>query len=223
MGETLQLEIYEYEPPDIFRWISDMVSNPKETKPFPTLQSLITLRYMLDPEHQSGIPQLSSAPGAQTKRITHFFTELMKGEGDGSLNAVRAIVGEGLTRTELDQLPFGISVPLREAIWKCRRNPSPDLNSDALSFIGRNDLAELASKCGPGYYIKSPSKETGVGPWAKNGKVKHEMDAFVTESHLIICRSQLSDRMFVRCVRMMPVKGMPARWRPQGWKSPTRI
>ncbi|KAI7822909.1 hypothetical protein BC939DRAFT_529303 [Gamsiella multidivaricata] len=155
-GPTLPLELYEYEPPDIFRWISDMVSHPKETKPFPTLTTLSSLR---DPE-QSDFSLLSSTPGEQTRKVTLFFTALMTVEEDGDQSAVRAIVGEVSTNTELDQLPFGVSVPLREALWKCRRNPSPNLDSDALSFIGRNDLAELASKHRPGYYMKPPSQDT---------------------------------------------------------------
>ncbi|KAF8936727.1 Anaphase-promoting complex subunit 1 [Dissophora ornata] len=154
-GPTLPLEPYEHEPPDIFRWISDMVSHPKETKPFPTLVSLALLR---DPE-QSIFPVLASAPGDQTRKVTLFFTALMTSEDDGDQSAVQAIVGEAFTDAQLDQMPFGVSVPLREALWKCRRNPSPDLSPDALSFIGRNDLAELASKQGPGYYMKPPSKD----------------------------------------------------------------
>jgi hypothetical protein len=91
----------------------------------------------------------------------------MRTDRDGDQEAVRTILSEGFTRTELDQLPFGISVPLRDAIWRCRKNPSPDLNSDALSFIGRNDLAELASKVDPGYYMKPNLRESreGVSCW----------------------------------------------------------
>ncbi|KAI1304580.1 Anaphase-promoting complex subunit 1 [Mortierella claussenii] len=152
--DPLPLGLYEYEPPDIFRWISDIVSHPEETKPFPTLTSLATLR---DPD-QSLFPVLSSTPCNQLRKVTLFFTSLMT-EDDGDQSAVRAIASEAFTDTQLDQLPFGVSIPLREALWKCRRNPSPDLSSDALSFIGRNDLAELASKRTPGYYMKPPSRD----------------------------------------------------------------
>ncbi|KAI8350725.1 hypothetical protein B0O80DRAFT_124721 [Mortierella sp. GBAus27b] len=158
-GPTLELEMYEYEPPDVFRWISDIVSHPEGTKPFPTFKSLSSLR---DP-NQTDFPRLSSSLGSQTRKVTLFFTNLMRNDGDGDREAVRTILSEGFTRTELDQLPFGISVPLRDAIWRCRKNPSPDLNSDALSFIGRNDLAELASKVDPGYYMKPNSRESREG------------------------------------------------------------
>ncbi|KAF9207246.1 Anaphase-promoting complex subunit 1 [Haplosporangium sp. Z 27] len=153
-GDPSPLEQYKYEPPDILRWISDIVSRPKEMKSFPTLASLAALR---DSE-QSLFPVLASTPCDHLRKVTLFFTSLMSDE-DGEQSAVRAIVDEGFSNSQLDQLPFGVSVPLREALWKCRRNPSPDLNSDALSFIGRNDLAELASKKSPGYYMKPPSQD----------------------------------------------------------------
>ncbi|KAF9956767.1 Anaphase-promoting complex subunit 1 [Modicella reniformis] len=209
-GPTLPLEVYEYEPPDIFRWISDVVSHPTETKPFPTLQSLSSLR---DPE-QSEFPKLSSALGKQTRKITHFFTELMKDDGDGNQGAVRAVVNEGFTRTELDQLPFGISVPLREAIWRCRRNPSPDLSSDALSFIGRNDLAELASKHGPGYYMKPPSRETVESDKRQDihslckGDVRQDDASEPVITGTEITNSDITDLRFQKDMRVAEAKRM---------------
>ncbi|KAF9126351.1 Anaphase-promoting complex subunit 1 [Mortierella sp. 14UC] len=139
------------EMPDIFKWVADMVTRAQETEAFPTLDFLSLIR---DPEPiLSPIPM--SAPCDLTRKITRFFTALMKDEA-GNQSAVRAIVDERFTSTQLDQLPFGISVPLREALWKCRNNPPPDMDSFALSFIGRNDLAELRSNQVPGYYIKPP-------------------------------------------------------------------
>ncbi|KAG0307174.1 Anaphase-promoting complex subunit 1 [Dissophora globulifera] len=155
-GMTLPLEQYEYEPPDFFHWISEMVSTPETTKPFPTPASLARLR---DPG-QSLFPAMACPSCDQTRKIASFFSLLMTSEKDGDQRTVRAIVAEGLTHTQLDQLSMGVSVPLREALWKCRKNPSPDLSSDELSFIGRNDLAELASKRSPGFYMKPPSQNT---------------------------------------------------------------
>ncbi|KAK3835542.1 MAG: hypothetical protein J3R72DRAFT_494161 [Linnemannia gamsii] len=153
-GETLRLDSFQFAPPDIFNWIADMVTRPQETEVFPTLESLSLTR---DPEpNLSPIP--TSAPCDLTRKITHFFTSLMK-EETGDQSAVRAIVEERFTTTHLDQLPFGISVPLREALWKCRNNPPRDMDSFALSFIGRNDLAELRSNQMPGYYIKLPAQD----------------------------------------------------------------
>ncbi|KAG0261648.1 Anaphase-promoting complex subunit 1 [Mortierella polycephala] len=169
-GTPLPLEQYRYEPPDIFRWISNAVSwsrssavasqlaeisnkgpVPRELKAFPTLSSIATLR---DPE-QTVFPRLSSPPCDLIRKVTLVFTALVD-EVDGSHGTARALVNEAFTGMQLDQLPFGVSIPLREALWMCRRNPPLDMESDALSLIGRDDLAELKSGRSPGYYMKPP-------------------------------------------------------------------
>ncbi|KAF9576016.1 Anaphase-promoting complex subunit 1 [Mortierella alpina] len=152
-GATIPLEIFEFKPPDIYRWVSDMVSQTQGVEPFPTLNSLSMHR---DPE-QVLFPRNSDSPCEQTRKVVRFFTALMK-ESSGDQSAVRALVDENFTSMQLDQLPFGLSTPLREALWKCRKNPPPDLNSNGLSVIGRNDLAELKSDQAPGYYMKLPSQ-----------------------------------------------------------------
>ncbi|KAF9936669.1 Anaphase-promoting complex subunit 1 [Mortierella alpina] len=152
-GATIPLEIFEFKPPDIYRWVSDMVSQPQGVEPFPTLNSLSIHR---DPE-QVLFPRIANPPCEQTRKVVRFFTALME-EPNGDQSAVRALVDETFTSMQLDQLPFGLSTPLREALWKCRRNPSPDLNSNGLSLIGRNDLAELKSDQAPGYYMRLPSQ-----------------------------------------------------------------
>ncbi|KAF9150117.1 Anaphase-promoting complex subunit 1 [Linnemannia schmuckeri] len=152
-GETLPLELFQFDPPDIFKWIVDMVTRPQETSVFPTLEALSSIR-----EPDPGLSLIpATVPCELTRKVTTFYAALMDGE-TGDQSAVRAIVEERFSTTQLDQLPFGISVPLREALWKCRNNPPPGMDSYALSFIGRNDLAELKSNRMPGYYIKPISQ-----------------------------------------------------------------
>ncbi|KAG0035665.1 Anaphase-promoting complex subunit 1 [Podila clonocystis] len=156
MGETsAPTEDHENAPPDLFKWISDIVSRSpaQPTESFPTLLSLQKER---DPT-QTVFVRLELPPCDQTKKITKLFTTLML-DIDGEQAVVRALASDKFSNTFLDQLPFGVSLPLREAIWKCRRNPSPDLGPKALSFIGRNDLAELKSINQPGHYITMPSR-----------------------------------------------------------------
>ncbi|KAF9321088.1 Anaphase-promoting complex subunit 1 [Podila horticola] len=156
MGEALvPLGDREQAPPDLFKWIADIVSrsSSQPTEPFPTLLSLQKER---DPT-QTVFLRLELPPCDQTKKVTKLFTTLML-DIDGEQAVVRALASDEFSNTFLDQLPFGVSLPLREAIWKCRRNPSPDLSPKALSFIGRNDLAELKSINQPGHYITMPSR-----------------------------------------------------------------
>ncbi|KAF9172113.1 Anaphase-promoting complex subunit 1 [Mortierella sp. AD010] len=208
-GDPSPLELYKYEPPDILRWISDIVSRPEETKPFPTLASLATLR---DSE-QSPFPVLNSAPCDLTRKVTLFFTSLMASD-DGDQSAVRAIVDEAFTNNQLDQLPFGVSVPLREALWKCRRDPSPGLNSDALSFIGRNDLAELSSKKSSGYYMKPPSQDK-TEPTKRqdvhslcDGVVYQEGDGELETTGAEITESDITDLRFGADMRVAETQKM---------------
>ncbi|KAF9216256.1 Anaphase-promoting complex subunit 1 [Podila verticillata] len=155
LSETFVPPDHGHPPPDLFKWISSIVSRSpaQATEPFPTLTSL---RKERDPT-QTVFMRLEFPPCEQTNKITKLFTTLML-DIDGEQAVVRALASDDFSNTFLDQLPFGVSLPLREAIWKCRRNPSPDLGPKALSFIGRNDLAELKSIKQPGHYITLPSR-----------------------------------------------------------------
>ncbi|KAF9428954.1 Anaphase-promoting complex subunit 1 [Podila epigama] len=143
------------EPPDLFKWISEVVSiSSSSTKePFPTLEWLQKQR---DPS-EAGHILMGELPCVHTRKVTQLYTTLMR-DIDGDLAVVRALAGDAYSKTFLDQLPFGVSLPFREAIWRCRRNPSPDLGPKALSFIGRSDLAELKSVKKPGHYISLSSR-----------------------------------------------------------------
>ncbi|WAR18257.1 APC1-like protein [Mya arenaria] len=51
----------------------------------------------------------------------------------------------GLTEKELMYLPVGISLPLREAVFRCRCNPPSDWPEEAYTLIGREDISKLLS------------------------------------------------------------------------------
>lgn len=55
-----------------------------------------------------------------------------------------AMVRDGFSVTDLDALPFGIALPLRDALWKCRQDPCPDWPYAAFALIGREDLFNFA-------------------------------------------------------------------------------
>jgi hypothetical protein len=50
---------------------------------------------------------------------------------------VVAMVRERLTSHELDCVPFGLALPLREAICASRRDPPPTWPKEALVLVGR--------------------------------------------------------------------------------------
>ncbi|ORY08304.1 hypothetical protein K493DRAFT_29218 [Basidiobolus meristosporus CBS 931.73] len=60
------------------------------------------------------------------------------------------MIDEDFQQRDLEQLPFGISLPLREAIHHCRKKPSANWPIDAYRLIGREDMAEqLQSNLSP--------------------------------------------------------------------------
>ncbi|XP_054788723.1 anaphase-promoting complex subunit 1 isoform X4 [Prosopis cineraria] len=54
---------------------------------------------------------------------------------------VLAMVGERFGLQQLDSLPFGVSLPLRHALDKCRDSPPNDWPASAYVLLGRQDLA----------------------------------------------------------------------------------
>lgn len=54
---------------------------------------------------------------------------------------VLGMVTAGITPAELECLPIGMALPLRESIWSCRHNPPLDWPAAAYVLIGREDLA----------------------------------------------------------------------------------
>ncbi|XP_035824384.1 anaphase-promoting complex subunit 1 [Aplysia californica] len=50
-----------------------------------------------------------------------------------------------MTQRDLDCVPIGVSLPLREACLLCRANPPSDWPQSAYDLIGRQDLSELAA------------------------------------------------------------------------------
>ncbi|KAJ3344057.1 Anaphase-promoting complex subunit 1 [Gonapodya sp. JEL0774] len=51
----------------------------------------------------------------------------------------------GWTLAELDRMPPGISVPIREALSRCRKDPPTNWGSAELSLVGRDDLCQMTA------------------------------------------------------------------------------
>ena len=57
-------------------------------------------------------------------------------------SVILAMVEERFSLTAIDCLPFGISLPLREAMRSCRHSPPGHWPAEAYALIGRKDLAK---------------------------------------------------------------------------------
>ncbi|KAI3425098.1 hypothetical protein D9Q98_008476 [Chlorella vulgaris] len=54
---------------------------------------------------------------------------------------VRLLVRQGWAQADLDVLPWGVGLPLQQAIQHCRSNPPTDWPQEAYVLIGRDDIA----------------------------------------------------------------------------------
>lgn len=55
-----------------------------------------------------------------------------------------AMVRDKMTSAEIEALPFGVSIPLRDVLWNCRQRPDPSWPYAAFALIGREDLFNFA-------------------------------------------------------------------------------
>lgn len=57
-----------------------------------------------------------------------------------------AVFGPGFTLKDLESVPFGVALPIREAIYRCREQPCSDWSEEVCLLIGRQDLTKQAHK-----------------------------------------------------------------------------
>lgn len=57
---------------------------------------------------------------------------------------VLLMVEKGFGLVDLDNVPCGLALPLREALSLCRASPPPDWSKAAYTLIGREDLSAAA-------------------------------------------------------------------------------
>ncbi|XP_061163277.1 anaphase-promoting complex subunit 1-like [Saccostrea echinata] len=81
----------------------------------------------------------------------------------------------GMTLDDLEYLPIGLSLPLREAIFHCRYNPPSDWPEEPYILIGRQDLSQLLSLgkkkkvCSPGMYSYKPYPDVEGTQYEEDG------------------------------------------------------
>nr|XP_022333509.1 anaphase-promoting complex subunit 1-like [Crassostrea virginica]XP_022333510.1 anaphase-promoting complex subunit 1-like [Crassostrea virginica] len=80
----------------------------------------------------------------------------------------------GMTLEDLECLPIGLSLPLREAIFHCRYNPPSDWPEEPYVLIGRQDLAQLLSM-GKRKIVSSPRTHVSK-PYPRTEGSQYEED-----------------------------------------------
>ncbi|KAK3093891.1 hypothetical protein FSP39_021511 [Pinctada imbricata] len=110
-----------------------------------------------------------------------------------------------LTMKNLEYLPVGLTLPIREAIFHCRCNPPSDWPEPAYVLIGRQDLSQLKSidktelSAAPGVYTKKPLPDS-VGEDEEDGM-----------EHMELLRLRFSEDLRVQEARRLLQSSRPAR------------
>ncbi|XP_042188990.1 anaphase-promoting complex subunit 1 [Callorhinchus milii] len=148
------------DPPSIYHWLSSCL-NGDVISPFPYLPGicertkLVVLSfvlYILGDEKA-----LSNEPSMYLVRISAGQRKQQAGDANKRLSLnpyasssslaeklVVSLTNIEFTLKDLESLPFGVAIPIRDAIYHCREQPSSDWSQDACSLIGRQDLSKQA-------------------------------------------------------------------------------
>lgn len=92
----------------------------------------------------------AESPAELSARVVRYFQCLYSGESDITYearaeSALLAMVEDGFSRVDLEALPFGVAIPLQDALISCRQNPKPSWPYRAFVLIGREDLFDFNS------------------------------------------------------------------------------
>ncbi|TRY97620.1 hypothetical protein DNTS_004749 [Danionella cerebrum] len=151
------------EAPCVFSWLSHCLRG-KDVPPFPYLPGicertkLLVLSYALyvvgdeDAVSTNMAKYLSRLTAGQKKNTGDSFlkrqSSLKPVSSWGCLaeKLVLWLTFSGFTLKDLESVPFGVALPIRDAIYQCREHPSSDWSEDVCALIGRQDLTRQAHK-----------------------------------------------------------------------------
>jgi len=173
------------EPPSILQWLYEYL-NGQQVKPFPLLPgttkntfNVIMLYSLFLPMEDGRI--LANDAGQLFKCISSSdevnstfeeslgtLQEKLKCFDSAADKVVAFLADRGLTYKDLDCLPFGVAVPIREALHQSAADPPLTLPTGAYQLIGREDLASM---------LQTEKKKLGAhGPLKKATLKEGEID-----------------------------------------------
>ncbi|TPX44078.1 hypothetical protein SeMB42_g04443 [Synchytrium endobioticum] len=141
-------------PPSIYKWLILRMSQP--TSPFPVIKSHDGLQFHHTPWHKRTCHRIN--------RICSIYDTLFSPPLRPNTISEEAMVGKlvrlGVALADLDVLPYGIAVPIREALRRCRIEPPGHWHADALVLVGREDVAEqIRGVAVPSLYLQQCQAE----------------------------------------------------------------
>ncbi|KAM4592171.1 anaphase-promoting complex subunit 1 isoform 1-T1 [Odontesthes bonariensis] len=163
IGQMQRPSFLRSEPPSVFSWLSRCLRG-EETPPFPYLPSicqrtrLLVLSYAL---------YIIGNDNATTTDVSKYLVKLSAGQKSSATephfrrqSSVKVkfsseslaeqlvvwLTSQGFTLKDLESVPFGVALPIREAIYRCREQPCSGWSEDVCLLIGRQDLTKQAHK-----------------------------------------------------------------------------
>uniref|UniRef100_A0A665T3J3 Anaphase promoting complex subunit 1 n=1 Tax=Echeneis naucrates TaxID=173247 RepID=A0A665T3J3_ECHNA len=121
IGQMQRPSFLRPEPPCVFSWLSSCLRG-EEIPPFPYLPGI-----------------------CQRTRLLVLATFPFENRSFVNSNSSN-FIGLGFTLKDLESVPFGAALPIREAIYRCREQPCSDWSEEVCMLIGRQDLTKQAHK-----------------------------------------------------------------------------
>ncbi|XP_041803521.1 anaphase-promoting complex subunit 1 isoform X1 [Chelmon rostratus] len=162
-GQMQRPSFLRAEPPCVLSWLSSCLRG-EEIPPFPYLPGicqrtrLLVLSYALyitgdeNATSTDASKYLAKLSAGQKSRASeqHYrrqsSVKVKLSSGSLAEQLVVWLTSEGFTLKDLESVPFGVALPIREAIYRCREQPCSDWSEEVCLLIGRQDLTKQAHK-----------------------------------------------------------------------------
>uniref|UniRef100_A0A673CEJ0 Anaphase promoting complex subunit 1 n=1 Tax=Sphaeramia orbicularis TaxID=375764 RepID=A0A673CEJ0_9TELE len=140
IGQMQRPSFLTAEPPCVFSWLSNCLRG-EEIPPFPYLPGICQRTKLLVLSYALYIIGDEFATSAE---VSKYLFKLSAGQC--MLDILLYSSGLGFTLKDLESVPFGVALPIREAIYRCREQPCSDWSEEVCLLIGRQDLTKQAHK-----------------------------------------------------------------------------
>uniref|UniRef100_UPI0037E7A35D anaphase-promoting complex subunit 1 n=1 Tax=Semicossyphus pulcher TaxID=241346 RepID=UPI0037E7A35D len=162
-GQMQRPSFLRAEPPCVLSWLSSCLRG-EEIPPFPYLPGicqrtrLLVLSYALyilrdenatSTDVSKYLAKLSAGQKSCASEPHYRRQSSVKVKFTSENLAEQLVVwltSEGFTVKDLESVPFGVALPIREAIYRCREQPCSDWSEEVCLLIGRQDLTKQAHK-----------------------------------------------------------------------------
>ncbi|XP_041866489.1 anaphase-promoting complex subunit 1 isoform X2 [Melanotaenia boesemani] len=163
IGQMQRPSFLTSEPPCVFSWLSRCLRG-EENPPFPYLPGicqstrLLVLSYALyiigdenatSTDVSKYLVKVSAVQKSRVSEPPPRRQSSVKVKFSSKSLAEQLVVwltSEGFTLKDLESVPFGVALPIREAIYRCREQPCSDWLEEVCLLIGRQDLTKQAHK-----------------------------------------------------------------------------